>query len=556
MNQMGTNQMNGSKSMMCGGMNTSMNAMCGTNQMNQMGTNQMNDSKSMMCSGMNTSMNSMNCTNQMNGGQNMGYSGTNTSMNGICGTNQINMNRMCMNMPMNGMGGMNQMNMNGMCMNGMGANGMYMNMPMIAMGQMSPAVQYNQTGATTNRVASGGNQGNAQPEPTKVEGNSLGWYAKSIKVTDWYKYVTGYNETNFAYVFEDKLKVDEGKLYNQNIPTEDKKVENSQKHYITGKFQLESIGDLIKSFECTPNAMSPITNCPLRIYVPGPCTNMQLYFYELGVATLQADPANANCMFQAASNFSCIEAITESSFPDMIDFTTNYYKDLTQGPAASISAGPAAIARVLEPFSKQGSQTSLHQINVLDNLKEYYNIENGYVVNDKTKGAKTFTVAEMNDILNKIKIGYVNGADVVFGGRHKTDMNVLKKPHQINQVFTAAMNLRQGDNGKRNATLQDKEIKARTLLRGAYLGTYLCALKSRSPRLFLTLIGGGSFGNDISWILGEVINAHKMVALSQKNGTLKSVELVMFNVPQCMDGFIRRLNEEKIPYNYIQITLR
>jgi hypothetical protein len=43
-----------------------------------------------------------------------------------------------------------------------------------------------------------------------------------------------------------------------------------------------------------------------------------------------------------ASNFNGVEAISEGSSPDGASFTEKYIYDLTQGPAASISAGAGA----------------------------------------------------------------------------------------------------------------------------------------------------------------------------------------------------------------------
>jgi len=71
-------------------------------------------------------------------------------------------------------------------------------------------------------------------------------------------------------------------------------------------------------------------------------------------------------VFQVASNFNGVEATSETSSPDSPTFTEKYIYDPTQGiihkqnnktilpfptgPAASISAGAAAIARVHAAF--------------------------------------------------------------------------------------------------------------------------------------------------------------------------------------------------------------
>lgn len=49
---------------------------------------------------------------------------------------------------------------------------------------------------------------------------------------------------------------------------------------------------------------------------------------------------------------------------------------------------------------------------------------------------------------------------------------------------------------------------ARLILEAAYEATFYAAVKNLekggSPRLFLTLVGGGVFGNEVSWILDAI----------------------------------------------------
>ena len=470
-----------------------------------------------------------------NGG--FGQGGMNSGGFGGMGMNQGGMNQMGMNNGGFGQGfgqaGMNNGGFGGMNQGGMGNFGQ---------GGM---------GFFPGQNRFGGMQMNAKPpeniRTAEKEEDKSGWYSGSVDVKQWFENITGYTESQYAYKYQEEL-----------CKKTDGKVTLNGKEYNTGTFKIESIGDLKKELDSHDQPNGQFSNFPLRIYVPTKDTSMPLYFYELGVSTLQADAKNNNCMFQVASNFSCIEPITETTFPDSANFITNYYRDNTQGPAASISAGAAGIERVLNPRGPDyGNQTSDNQINLLDDLKEYYNIENGYIVNDTTsKGIKTFGDKEFDSITDKVKVGYLKGAEVTYGGKHQGRLNVLKTPHTINQVFTAAMNLRQGEHGKANAILPDKEIKARALLRGAYMGTYLSAIKTGSKRLFLTLIGGGSFGNDIYWILSEILYAHKYVKEKVKNDVLQSVELVLFNVPPCLNQFLQDLNTNGIPHTFTEISLR
>jgi len=57
----------------------------------------------------------------------------------------------------------------------------------------------------------------------------------------------------------------------------------------------------------------------------------------------------SRCLRQVASNFNGVEAISESIPPDRSSFTENYIYDHTQGPAASISAGPGMLPSIPKP---------------------------------------------------------------------------------------------------------------------------------------------------------------------------------------------------------------
>jgi len=86
------------------------------------------------------------------------------------------------------------------------------------------------------------------------------------------------------------------------------------------------------------------------------------------VGALQAQKVNRHAVFQVASNFNGVEAISEASSPDAPRFTENYFMDPTQGPAASISAGAAALTRVHAAFhdpskpQREWAQTQRKQV--------------------------------------------------------------------------------------------------------------------------------------------------------------------------------------------------
>jgi len=88
----------------------------------------------------------------------------------------------------------------------------------------------------------------------------------------------------------------------------------------------------------------------------------------------------------------------------------------------------------------------------------------------------------------------------------------------VNQVFTAAMNLGGfvGEMSKSSIV----ENLARFLLRGAYKATILSAIENSQTqpssvigkdKLYLTLIGGGVFGNKYNWITDAIMEWKNLI---------------------------------------------
>lgn len=303
---------------------------------------------------------------------------------------------------------------------------------------------------------------------------------------------------------------------------------------------------------------------------------MSTKFVDVGY--LQADPENAGCMFQAASNFNGIEAIGEYSRPNSKTFITDYVDDGTQGPAASISAGPGAISRVLLPFfdpekpASEWLQTRANQMEMLGDLGEYFTVRNGYVVQtgDEEKADEDLASESNRKFVEKVKVCVHADEEVVYSCRDRwnytyqcidkypesenapacdenVDAGKKKLPnHKICQVFCAAMNLGQGTSGGRNAELESDGVKEKLLLEAAYKGTYLAAIRHGCKKVFLTLIGGGVFGNSIANILDAIEKVHLEIACKEKNDVIQEVHIVLFNPLPNLQKFFGSLREKGV----------
>jgi hypothetical protein len=199
--------------------------------------------------------------------------------------------------------------------------------------------------------------------------------------------------------------------------------------------------------------------------------------------------------FQVASQFNCLEAPDEMVVP-----VRRYLNDPTQGPRAAISAFPAALLRHYAAPARDGSrfvQSEQRQLNLLaDALPEKVaRVQCGYLmaqnISDRAAAADAL---EKN--FESIRVGVAMGAEVVMGANW--DGAVL--PGQIiSQVLTSTF---AGGGYSGDARIEgDIERIARSLLRAAYLGTFLAA----DDGVVLTLIGGGVFGNHHSLILSSLL---------------------------------------------------
>jgi len=103
------------------------------------------------------------------------------------------------------------------------------------------------------------------------------------------------------------------------------------------------------------------------------------------------------------------------------------------------------------------------------------------------------------------------------------------KPQKICQVFCAAMNLSQGWSGARNRSLPDSAEKARILLRAGYRGTLYGAEMYGCRKVYLTLIGGGVFGNNQDDIFRAICTAHAEIC--EFNKCIEEIHVVFFRPP-------------------------
>jgi len=222
----------------------------------------------------------------------------------------------------------------------------------------------------------------------------------------------------------------------------------------------------------------------------------------IDIADLQGQLKTADkAMVQVASNFNCLETPNRYITPDNGALIECLYRDCTQGPAATCGPLAASLYRCHFVFEGKG-QNHKTQINLLSDVYKYFSVPiNGKI----TLNGSERIIPKIEQVYDKIRIGLHADCAVLYS-RNRT----FDPPYNlIDQVFSSSLNI--NDYGKHSTNFNQKHM-CRTLLRSAYEGIYLSAILRKRKQLYLTLIGGGSFNNDIDIIVQEIKRAHNKYA--------------------------------------------
>ena len=227
------------------------------------------------------------------------------------------------------------------------------------------------------------------------------------------------------------------------------------------------------------------------------------------VQDLHMDPANAHATFQVASQFNLLEMVSPSVTPERgVDF---YENDRTQGPACAIACGAGTIYRnyFAEVNGKVG-QSASNQIDCLHDLGEAFgnergrlwHMQNGYALASAEGLAEisrlllSATEFERDELRQLLRIGIQWDTEVTLGD----------SPHPVTQSYCSALPVAYSPHPP-----SQWAAFAQLVLEASYEATLsvatLNASKNGSNKVFLTLLGGGAFGNSEGWILAALRRA-------------------------------------------------
>ncbi len=297
----------------------------------------------------------------------------------------------------------------------------------------------------------------------------------------WLEELTGFPESREAiYRY---LSVDEGVLRSSV----------NGKEYHCGRLDIPSLGELRKRVQGSEVPKGSLT----------------LRNRQADVRLLHLDTDNAHALFQVASQFNLLEMVNPGVTPD--DGIEGYAYDRTQGPICAMAAGAGTIYRnyFVEVDGEKG-QSRDRQIDcltdigrMLDNSDErLWRMRNGYAMVseeglheiDARLGA--MDEEEIDALREALRVGIQWDTQVTQEG----------STHTVSQIYCSALPVAYVG--------YDKALWsafATLILEAAYEATICTAILNArvygSNTIYLTLVGGGVFGNEISWIVSAIRRA-------------------------------------------------
>ena len=232
------------------------------------------------------------------------------------------------------------------------------------------------------------------------------------------------------------------------------------------------------------------------------------------IRDIHCNPQYDGCVIQVASQFNVLEMVGPTITPEQgVDI---YENDRTQGPICAIACGAGTVYRNYFYHFENGhiGQTRDRQIDCLDDIgvllgndtENLWEMVNGYMIADsdglQRVNAKlaAMTRERREDLQSRLKVGI----------QRDTEVTLESCGNIITQVYCSALPI-----AYCRAAVEEWEPMARLVLEAAYEATFAIAAEKVHlsttgevrPKLFLTLLGCGAFGNPEEWAISAIHRA-------------------------------------------------
>eukprot|EP00614_Pseudopedinella_elastica_P017427 CAMPEP_0172654222 /NCGR_PEP_ID=MMETSP1068-20121228/244221_1 /TAXON_ID=35684 /ORGANISM="Pseudopedinella elastica, Strain CCMP716" /LENGTH=566 /DNA_ID=CAMNT_0013468663 /DNA_START=507 /DNA_END=2207 /DNA_ORIENTATION=+ len=237
-----------------------------------------------------------------------------------------------------------------------------------------------------------------------------------------------------------------------------------------------------------------------------------------GVQSLILDPQCAGAVFQAASQFNCLEMVGPGVSP--ASGISQYFSDPTQGPKCALACPAGTVYR--NYLCQGGKGQGKKQLDCLADTGRVVGNENGAIWTMQNGYALPKSPKSMGALGERLEADPAFAAEAEAALRVGVHWETSVKPpatHTVSQVYASACPVAYAKNTKS----KDWAPFARLVLRAAYEAT-LCAAAVKAWRgrkvtggeeqagrdrvaVYLTALGGGAFGNRIEWITEAIQGA-------------------------------------------------
>ena len=224
------------------------------------------------------------------------------------------------------------------------------------------------------------------------------------------------------------------------------------------------------------------------------------------VQHLHADEVNAGSLFQVASQFNLLEMVSSSVSPEC--GVAIYENDLTQGPACAIAAGAGTIYRnYFATVNGQIGQSATNQIDCLADVGVALGNSDGHVWKMRN-GYALATEGGLTEISDRLRAAAESERDKLRGllriGIHSdTQVTLNDSQHKVSQAYCSALPIAYSEHSSSLWT----EF-AKLVLEASYEATFCAAIlnlrRTGNNTMYLTLLGGGAFGNETAWIIRAI----------------------------------------------------
>ena len=227
------------------------------------------------------------------------------------------------------------------------------------------------------------------------------------------------------------------------------------------------------------------------------------------VQELHRDPANAGSLYQVASQFNLLEMTGPGVTPEM--GVAIYEEDRTQGPACAIACGAGTVYRnYFTDVDGQLGQSADRQIDCLAEVGEalgnaegqLWAMRNGYCLPTEAG------LQQVDDALSRMDEDQLDSlrAQLRIGVHKYVQVTLDGSNHSVSQAFCSAVPVKYS-----HLPGHLWERFARLVLEASYEATLCAAALKRAEhgnnKVFLTMLGGGAFGNRDEWILSAIERA-------------------------------------------------